>query len=172
MEEEIDPESWLTREVYAYFGLAMYAAQVLEHEMVNLIAWTDVSSKGYAEPGEIDAIYEKLFRETFGSLRNRLAGRRQDIDYLEDKLKRALALRNFLAHHYFRERASAAMYEGGKRRMIAELEKARDLFGELDAELETFTHQAVERLGLLSKLHEIVKAGPRDDEFGRPLPGI
>ena len=56
MEEEIDPESWLTREVYAYFGLAMYAAQVLEHEMVNLIAWTDVSSKGYAEPGEIDAM--------------------------------------------------------------------------------------------------------------------
>jgi hypothetical protein len=172
MEEEIDPESWLTREVYAYFGLAMYTAQVLEHGMANLIAWTDLSSKGYAEPGEIDNVYEKLFRETFGVLRSRLAERRQDIDYLEGKLKGALALRNFLTHHYFRERASAAMHEDGKRRMIAELKKAQELFGELDAELETFTRQAVERLGLLSMLHEIIEAGPPDDEFGRTLPGI
>jgi hypothetical protein len=172
MEEEMDPESWLAREVYANFGLAMYAAQVLEHEIVNLIAWTDVSNKGYAERGEIDTLYESLFRETFGSLRNRLVEKRQDINHLEDKLKRALALRNFLAHHYFRERASAAMYEEGKRHMISELRKARDLFGELDAELTTFTHGALERLGLLAKLHEIIEAGPPDDEFGRPLPGI
>jgi len=35
--EDIDHESWLTREVFAKFGLAMYQGQVLEHEIANLI---------------------------------------------------------------------------------------------------------------------------------------
>lgn len=37
MDENISPDSWHTREVYATFGLAMYFAQVLEHGIVSLI---------------------------------------------------------------------------------------------------------------------------------------
>ena len=42
MLEDISPENWLTCEVYAHYGLALYAAQVLEHGIINLVLYTGV----------------------------------------------------------------------------------------------------------------------------------
>jgi hypothetical protein len=37
MLEDIEPESWLTREVFAHFGVAIYSSQVVEHGIVSLV---------------------------------------------------------------------------------------------------------------------------------------
>jgi hypothetical protein len=54
---------------------------------------------------------------------------------LETLLAEALRTRNWLAHAYFRERASELMSRAGRDRMINELERARRLFHEADSEL-------------------------------------
>lgn len=49
-----------------------------------------------------------------GARRLELLARRPDLAHMEDLLTRALRLRNFLAHNYFRERAAAITREDGQ----------------------------------------------------------
>ena len=51
------------------------------------------------------------------------------------------------------------MHERGKHQMIDELKSAHDFFRTLDAKLEAFTYQALQELGLLEKLHEVIRRG-------------
>ena len=53
---------------------------------------------------ESEADSVKLFRQTMGALKTTLMVRRADIRHVDDLLARAVRLRNFLAHEYFRQR--------------------------------------------------------------------
>jgi hypothetical protein len=75
MIEDIDPESWHIREVYAKFGLAMYAGQTLEHEIVNLIVWSGVSDGTYSSYKETQSANVEMFLKTMGSLKKVLMSR-------------------------------------------------------------------------------------------------
>ncbi len=123
--EEIDPEIWLTREVYANYGLAMYMAQVLENGLVNVAIWTGIRDRVYSTHEDAEADMLALFRQTMGAQRVALLNRRPDLVHMEDLLTRAVKLRNFLAHSYFGVRAAAFATEDGQHRMIEELKRAR-----------------------------------------------
>jgi hypothetical protein len=62
MLEDIDPESWLSREVFARFGLAMYSSQVLEHGIVNLVVWSGLRDGSYRAYKEKETSNAELFR--------------------------------------------------------------------------------------------------------------
>jgi hypothetical protein len=170
--EDIDPESWHTREVYARFGLAVYEGQVLEHEIVNLIVWSGISAGIYRTPDEMETANVEMFSKTMGTVKNHLMKRRVDLGHLEEDLVKAVTLRNFLAHAYFRERAAAFAAHDGRERMIAELESAAAFFRRVDADLTPFTRKIIESFGLLDKLAEIYEEGPDPTDFGKPLPGV
>lgn len=70
-----------------------------------------------------------------GAQRLRLLARRPDLARMEELLTRALQLRNFLAHNYFRVRAAAFVSEDGQHQIIEELKRARDSFEEIDQQL-------------------------------------
>jgi len=72
--EETDPESWLTREVYANFGLALYMAQVLEHGLVSVAVLTGIRDRLYSTSGEVDTDLVALFLRTIGPNADRDAG--------------------------------------------------------------------------------------------------
>ena len=57
-------------------------------------------------------------------------------DRVELLFGKALTKRNWLAHHYFRERAEDFVSAAGRDHMIAELEEAQSLVREADAELD------------------------------------
>lgn len=172
MVEEIDPESWHCREVYAKFGLAMYQGQVLEHEIVNLIVWSGVNTGTYSNRQEFDIANVEMFKKTMGTLKKVLMAHRIDLGYLEDELVKAVRLRNFLAHNYFRERASALMDEDGRDRMIAELDQAVEFFGHVDAQLTPFTNKILESFDVLDKIPEVMEQTRETMGFGEPLPGL
>lgn len=171
MEEDISPESWQTREVYATFGLAIYFAQVLEHGIVNLIVWSGVIDGTYHTYEETEAANVELFRKTMGAMKKELINRRADLAHLDEDLVRALRLRNFLAHNYFRERSSAFVNEHGRDQMLDELRNAIAIFQEVDAKISDLTLELLKTKGVHERmpemLEEVKKAG-----FGPPLPGI
>src|SRR5215469_8330949 len=101
MPEDISPGDWLTREVFARFGLAIYESQVLENGIVSLVIWSGLRDRRYRTYEETEADNSELFRQTQGSVRKILMSRRPDIGHLDDLLIRAVHLRNFLAHQYF-----------------------------------------------------------------------
>jgi len=62
-------------------------------------------------------------------------------------LANALTKRNFLAHHFFRERSDEFLSQDGREKMIAELQDAQALFETADAMLYEATRPARERYG-------------------------
>lgn len=169
--EDIEPEGWLAREVFASFGLAMYTAQVLEHEIVNLVIWSGLRDGRYQVHGETEAENAVLFRQTMGSIKKALLSRRPDIEHLDELLVRAVRLRNFLAHEYFRQRAATFMTEDGKDKMIAELKEAVALFQDADARLSPLTMEIIKAAGVDKHMPEALK-NARQVGFGDPLPGL
>src|SRR5262245_53026084 len=171
MLEDIDPGAWLSREVYARFGLAIYSSQVLEHGIVNLVVWSGLRDGSYRAYEETETANAELFRQTLGSVKKILLSRRPDIGHLDELLLRAVRLRNFLAHEYFRQRAAAFLTEDGKNQMIEELKKATVFFEGVDARLEPLTMQIIETIGVDKRMPEALEDA-RLAGFGDPLPGL
>lgn len=107
--EPLTAEGAHIRNLYAYFGLAMYAAQCIEHSLVLLFVYATSSGRGDVVDGDIDRLFERGFEQTLGRL---IASVRSVIDTgpdLESRLSKALRVRNWLAHDYFRENGIAAI---------------------------------------------------------------
>ena len=103
--EHIDPESAQIREVYAYFGLAMYQAQCLERQLAMILATKYGPGPTRITSREFDALLERLFRRTLGHLVNEIGALVEVSEDEKEQLRDALSKRNWLAHHYFWNRA-------------------------------------------------------------------
>lgn len=122
MIEEMDDESWQTREIYAKYGLAMYLAQCLETGLVNLLVYLEVKDGDKINSVDIDLFMEENYEKTLGRLINSLKQAMEISDNLETELKELLEIRNYLAHRYFRVKAIDFMKKDGRQHMLSELE--------------------------------------------------
>ena len=162
MDDSDDGEHQKT--VYAHFGLAIYMSQVLEHGLANALLVLDIVPRASAVatpeswPEKVDSFYDAQFKRTLGSLIHRMRELTLVPAELEQVLKQALETRNWLSHHYFRERAMDFLSEAGRDRMTAELEEARDLFDAADKALDAVVRPIRQRYGyseeILAKLEE------------------
>jgi hypothetical protein len=127
------------KSVYAHFGLAIFSAQCLEHGLVNALVFIDLipnhprpvrSAEDWQR--SFDGFMDREFEKTLGQLIRKLAGVATVPTNLASKLENALRLRNWLAHDYFRERATEWLSREGRDRMISELEEYGKSFVEAD----------------------------------------
>jgi hypothetical protein len=128
--------------VYAHFGLALYLAQILEHGLANALISAELLPRRTGKPvpktqweAEFDLFMNEQFNKPLGRL---ISGLRKATSVpvdLEALLTTALKTRNFLAHHFFRERAESFMSCDGREKMIKELESAQRLFEAADEKL-------------------------------------
>lgn len=137
----MDSESEQIREVFARFGLAMYLAQCLERQLALILA-----TKYRPDPTEItrtefDNILADLFSRTLGHLVTKVGKLAELGEGEKEQLREALNKRNWLAHRYFWERATAFISEPGRGAMIEELQEAACSFQALD---ELFTKRTIE----------------------------
>jgi len=153
--------------VYAHFGLAMYLAQVLEHGLANALMSAELLPRRAGKPvprkeweAEFDAFMDQQYQQTLGRLIRALRGSTSVPPDLEGLLAEALERRNFLAHHYFRERAEVFMSFAGREKMIEELQRAQKLFDEADARLTEVAKPLRERYGLTDE-----RLRPYEDEY-------
>lgn len=121
--------------VYAHFGLALYLAQCLEGELANALVYIDLIPRKARTirtreewAAEFDSFMDRNFKQTLGRLVRNLRDATAVPPELEDKLSQALKRRNWLTHHFFRERATEFMSARGRDNMIRELEEAQELF--------------------------------------------
>lgn len=141
--------------VYAHFGLALYLAQVLEHGLANALMCTELLPRRAGKPvprkeweAEFDMFMNQQFEQTLGRLIRGLRNATSVPIELEGLLTDALKTRNFLTHHFFRERAEAFMSRDGREEMIHELERAQRLFEAADDKLVGTVKPLREKYGL------------------------
>lgn len=170
--EKTDPESWLARQIFAYFGLAMYWAQCIEHGIANVAVATGQRDGVITTEDEFAVDHATMLRRTMGQARKELLERRPDLTEFEDKLSRAVTLRNFLAHAYFRERSAAFMTADGKEAMVKELERAAEFMEEVNDDFVALSVDMVRATGgteeRLAEIYETLQ----NADFGEPLPGV
>ena len=144
------------KEVYAHFGLCVYLAQVLEHGIVNTFIFLELvpKTKGKWDPNEFDSYLSGEFGKTLGQLISKLRSLVTIKDDLEALLVNALGKRNWLAHCYFRERASQFMSASGRDLMIQELQRYQELFRKADGKLETVISPLREKFGITEDIIE------------------
>jgi len=134
------------KEVFAHYGLARYFAQCLEHGIVNALMQLDLFAVRAEEirrreqpPRTRDECYKifdtyeaEQFEKTMGNLIKQLHLFAEVPDQIAMTLLTSKKRRDFLAHHFFRERAVDFTTAHGRNAMLAELKKDQQLFEEAD----------------------------------------
>lgn len=136
------------KELYAFFGLTFYKAQVLEQGVVNLAVALNAQGKGNVTTGDVLDLYEDYGRKTFGKV---LRAAQQLITFppsLEADLEKALEYRNYLAHTFFVGHSHDALHEEGRRGMIDELRTILEFLTRVDAEFDPVWMSAWHALGI------------------------
>jgi hypothetical protein len=141
-------ESDQARDTYAYFGLAMYTAQVFEHEVVNLLVLARIVHAHENAERILADPWERRFRDTLGKLFNRLKPHLAHDQQLMNDVAEGVRVRNRLAHSYWREHAEDAVSVRGRAEMIAELIKVKDMFTDLDERLTRASQPFRDSLGI------------------------
>jgi hypothetical protein len=157
-----------TKTVFAHFGRAYYMANVFETGLalaiVQLEFLTGVTDRIRREghktfdrrryEADFDAFMERQHAQTLGNLLKRVSGCVVLPADLRTLITEAKAKRDFLAHHYFRERAELFARRRGRDQMIEELDAAMAAFAAADTALETFLEPHRSSLGLTKERFE------------------
>ncbi len=135
------------RETFAYYGLACYQVQCVERQMAILLAITEFPIIDPGQGVEFNKYLDGSFERTFGQLLTRI--RKLDVDEnVVARLNDALEKRNWLAHHYFWDRATTLLTRKGRCQMILELVDLANTFSELDDQLTRICTEWNERNGI------------------------
>lgn len=137
------------KEVYAYFGLAMYRAQCVEQSIVQLLIFFDFFKENAPKfesrekwEADFDRFDGALSKKTMG----RLLGAIKELGVLngdiECNLSLALEKRNWLAHTYFVDHALNFINESGRNKMINELKDVINLFNSVENVLNPISKSA------------------------------
>ena len=124
------------KEIWAFFGLTAYSANLIEQSLVNLAVVLQLPA--------LNLLSREAFEETFGDLEERTLGQLLKAarlatsipDDLDELLHQALRKRNYLIHRFFREHAEDALSNAGRRLMINELRDMLAFLKDLDPRLQ------------------------------------
>ncbi|MCX7184976.1 MAG: hypothetical protein NTW90_07075 [Nitrosospira sp.] len=120
------------KEVYAFFGLAMFNANLVETSLINLAVVLHLDKVGVITREVFEATFGDMESKTLGQLLKATRTLASVPSELEPALRETLAKRNHLAHNFFRENAEEIIHPSGKREMIEELYSMIELFKRAD----------------------------------------
>ncbi len=185
--DDLDEESWSIRETFAYFGRAMYMASVLETGLAHVLMAAHfmkqekekiIATKGREFSQEkyesdFDNFMDNQFDQTMGNLIKRVHSFTVFDDSLKHRIDEAKKRRDFLTHHYWRERSIEFSTEKGRRAMMSELNADAEAFCQLDSDIESATAEVRKSVGIddnlvdryiAKKMARIKNGLPWDDE--------
>ena len=142
------------KEVLACFGLAMYYAQCLEQQLrLMLVQYTPEILNEVPKHAEIFS--HPIFKKTLGEIARQLCKEADLSKSLEDKLKKATELRNWLVHEYFIERIGDLLNSERHNDMIIDLQDKAKFLRELDGELTELFRKWLCQIGISRETVEL-----------------
>jgi len=143
-----EPETADEKEVYAFYGLASYEAQVAERGLIQLALLLRLRDIPGANQDTYDREYGALSRLTFGEILKGLTADETLGDDLRTLLRRALQVRNHLTHHFFWDFAEEWLTEQGRLFIIEKLREAIRLFSAVDETVGGLVEEMGQKLGI------------------------
>jgi hypothetical protein len=181
---QVDPSNQQgieNREVYAYAGMALSLAQMLEHVLKDFVVLATAIERRGTQPLTADKLarfkanLEKFEAETLkkslGPLINLIKSRFhfQAHPDLKANLAQSLIDRNQLVHHFFWDRAVDQQSSQGRRRMAEELKRIQNQFRRTTEDFSDATRAIREAMGItdekITEVVEAAKAGASEQEI-------
>jgi hypothetical protein len=166
-EDDLDDDSFQTREVFARFGVAAYQGQVLETGLVTVLSTAQASSAPHATGQTFDEYFEGNLQATMGRLVTLLTPFLLEDGGLLDDLRRALAERNRLVHRFFYDHADDFASFTGREAMLAELWSAEALFEEVNDRLTPVLDRLLASRGIDADARERLVQQAYDERLRR-----
>jgi len=141
-------------EVWIYYGLAAYYAQLLEKDVLQFVAMLEFVGLSSIGPGTTQQIFARLDRHTLGQLMRAARTRATIPQHIDDLLSESLEKRNFLIHKFYYHHGLSHLSEAGRRMMVDELQRMAALFKRTDKELETIFLPLAAQLGITEDVLE------------------
>ena len=163
------PSDELVRELYARFGLAYYHSEVLHRGLCIILAMSALPRRDLITRPRVEEKLAQTFSLTLGDVVRELAGRIPE--KYSTQLEQALGTRNFLAHHFWFERAHLMFGADHIDRLIAELDGYTELFSRLDAETSRWFEARHRELGLTDSVLQECMTRILSGQSEEPLPG-
>lgn len=162
MEIESDEESEQIKETFARFGLVVYVANVVETGLVHALLQLDflasvreeyIKAKGQGfdrkkYEADFDAFMQRHFADTMGTLVKKVQALTTLDNKLRERIIAAKKRRDFLVHHYWREKAVEFSAPAGRAAMIEELKQDAETFEQLDVDIRSAMKPIREKLGI------------------------
>lgn len=149
------------KETFAYFGRAYYEAGVLDSALALAILFIDflpsvkanyLKNKVEFDRPAYEAAFDKFLADqhaqTLGNLRKRLFQSPLLDDGLKAEIDEAKKKRDFIAHHYFRDRAVEFATRAGRDEMIAELDEIGNYLQAVASNVDVVIARAQRDLGI------------------------
>lgn len=141
------------KEVYAFFGLAAYQAQVLEQELLLFASMLRLSRRTGITSRDVEDLLDTLDRRTFGQLLAEARKLTEIPSTLERDLDTALESRNDLVHGFFARHSEDFMSRQGRVEMIAELRAATARFSKVDRAVTALRRPLLAILGITDEMN-------------------
>lgn len=136
------------KEVWAFFGLTAYSANLIEQSLVNLAAVLKLPAVGLVTQDIFERTFQELDGKTLGQLLH-AARKVADIpDDLDGLLRDVLDKRNSLIHSFFWDHSEELLSETGCHEMIDELREMIAFFVEVDLRLQEVYRPLWEKYGV------------------------
>ena len=127
-----EPEDYGHKEVFSFFGLASYTAQVMEKGLLILAVALKLSGVKKITRHIVDQLFERMGTKTCGRLIKICQEENIFSKTEHEKIDYALNKRNWLTHHYFYDNAEDFYSLNGRTKMIHELQEMIALFDDTD----------------------------------------
>lgn len=112
----------IRKDMFAWYGAAMYAAQLFEVELVTLLLGLKRLRAPDTKPQEYDDLDKLLSRKTLGALLKELEKHCVISQEFKNMLTNYRDKRNFLAHEFFYARANDMKSRKGLEKLMQELQ--------------------------------------------------
>lgn len=144
------PDDDLIREMYARFGLAYYQSECLHRGLCIAFAYTGLPRRDLITRLRIEELLAQAFSLTLGDVATRLETVLPA--ELTGDIRAAVATRNFLAHHFWFERAHLMFNVNNVNQLISELNGYAEIFDRLDTRVDEWSEPIRQRLGLTDEV--------------------
>lgn len=168
MELNDQPDDDLIRELYGTFGLAYYQSECLHRELCMIFAWSGLPSPDLITRPRVEERLAQAFSLTLGDV----AAKLKDVlpPELSREVREAVDTRNFLAHHFWFERAYLMFSIDHVRQLIVELDGYAELFDRLDTRVIAWSEPMRRALGFTDEMVQDSLRRTLSGEPGEPLP--
>ena len=147
------------REIYAFYGLAMYWAKCLEQSIFIHLIFLDFfpnnvnSFQNSTKWASAFAAYEeKELAKTMGRLLQKLIDEGQPTKEVNTLVSVSLQKRNWLAHSYFSQLSVELTLQAGRSLIITELQAMIEIFRQATAKLDNITMPNARRHGYTEEM--------------------